>query len=266
MIPPTAPTRCWTPETSTTDDIGTAINSINFESETGTQTLPVGVLGPDSRNVVFNVNMSAEIANGFFTAATDRVKVLFFSGAASPTPGEIYLTDGDANQIYTGTLVAVGTEGASFGEYKYFNTAGGAPNGGFEYGTNRSFTLDALNTTQTRNETFTGNSFALWSAEFSDGQSVNQDRDGDGMANGLEYFMGSNNSAFTPNSQIVSTLISWPRNRFATGVSFKVWSSDNLSTWTNVTSNADISDQNFVKYTVTPGDPKRFVRLEISAP
>ena len=104
------------------------------------------------------------------------------------------------------------------------------------------------------------------SAEFSDGQSVSQDRDGDGVANGVEYFMGANNSQFTANPQIVGSLISWPRNPFATGVSFKVWSSDNLSTWTNVTNNADISNPNFVKYSVLPGDPKRFVRLEVSAP
>ena len=253
-------------KTSTTDDIGTSINSINFQSETGTQTLSIGVTGPDSRNVVFNVNMTTEIANGFFTASTDRVKVLFFSGVASPTPGEMFLTDFDANGIYTGTLVAEGTEGAPFGDYKYFNTAAGAPNSGFEYGSNRGFNLGALNSTQTRNETFTGNSYALWSAEFSDGQSVGQDRDGDGVANGVEYFMGANNSQFTANPQIVGSLISWPRNPFATGVSFKVWSSDNLSTWMDVTNNADISNKNFVKYQVLPGDPKRFVRLEVSAP
>lgn len=251
--------------TSTTADIGTAINSIDFESETGTQTLSVGVTGPDSRNVIFNVDMTTEIANGFFTPGTDRVKVLFFSGGASPTPGEIFLTDDDADDIYTGTLVATGAENDPFGEYKYFNTAG-TPNGGFEYGTNRNFNLGPLNVTQTRDETFTGNSFALWSAEFSNGQSADQDKDGDGMPNGVEYFMASNNSEFTPNPQIISDLISWPRNPFATGVSFRVLSSDNLSTWTNVTATADISDPNFVKYTVTPGDPKRFVRLEVTAP
>jgi hypothetical protein len=255
---------------TSTDDIAGAINSIEFGalSEPGLQTLSVPVTGPDSRNVVFNVNMSAEITKGYFNPATDKVKVLFFSGSASPIPGEIYLTDGDADQIYTGTVVAVGTEGASFGNYKYFNTAVGAPNFGFEYGFDRSFNLGALNTTETRNETFTGNSFALWSSQFSDGQSVNQDRDGDGVPNGIEYFMGSNNSSFTPNPQIVSDLITWPRDRFATGVSFKVWRSDNLSTWQDVTLDADITDQNSVKYmvVVAPGAPKRFVRLEVSVP
>lgn len=247
-------------------DIAGAINSINFESEPGAQTLAVGVTGPNSRNVIFNVNMSAEITKGFFVPGVDQVKVLFFSGSASPLPGEVFLTDGDANQIYTGTVVAVGNGGNSFGDYKYFNTASGAPNGGFEYGGDRSFILDAFNTLQTRNETFTGNSFALWSAQFSDGQSLNQDRDGDGTPNGLEYFMGTNNSSFTPNPQIVSSLISWPRDRFATGVSFKVWRSDNLSTWIDVTSNADLTDPNFVKYMVAPGNPKRFVRLQVSVP
>ena len=58
------------------------------------------------------------------------MKVLFFSGGASPTPGEIFLTDDNADDIHTGTLVTPGTDGDSFGEYKYFNTRGGTPNSG----------------------------------------------------------------------------------------------------------------------------------------
>ena len=69
--------------------------------------------------------------------------------------------------------------------------------------------------------------------------------------------MGPTIPCSPPNPKIVSNLISWPHNPFSTGVSFKVWSSDNLSTWTNVTNNADISDQNFVKYT--------FIRVTRSA-
>ncbi len=256
--------------TSTTADIAGAINIIDFGSEAGTQTLTVGVTGPDSRKVTFNVNMTDEITNGNFNAVNDRVKVLFFSGSASPTPGEIFLTDGDGDKIYTGDLMAEGVETANFGNYKFFNTKAGAPNGGFEYGADRSFPLGALNVDQTLPSVFfRANSFALWSAQFSDGQSANQDRDGDGVKNVLEYFMGSNNSQFTPNPQIVTVAgtrtIAWPHAADAVGVTFKVSTSENLTFWDDVTASA-VDSAGMVSYTLPNSTPKLFVRFEVTAP
>ena len=113
---------------SSNSDIAYGINSINFGSEANTQYIPISVTGPASRNVVFSVNMNDEITNGNFTAGTDKVKVIFFSGVASPTPGEIFLTGPEPGNIYTGTLVTEGATAASFGNYKFFNTRFGAPN------------------------------------------------------------------------------------------------------------------------------------------
>ncbi len=255
------------PRTSTTADIGTAINSINFQTETGSQTLSQTVTGSDARSVVFNVNMADEITKGTFTPGTDKVRVLFFSGVASPTPGSIFLTDPDTDMVYSGTLVTTGAENDSFGTYKFFNTRSGAPNSGYEYGDDRTFNLAALGSTQTLPTVlFRANSFSIWSNSFSGGQTADQDFDGDGLKNGIEYFMGANNSQFTANPGIVSGVITWPRDPFATGVTFKVWSSSDLSVWTNVTGSADTSDPFSVKYTVPSGDPKRFIRFEVAAP
>ena len=78
--------------------------------------------------------------------------------------------------------------------------------------------------------------------------------------------MGQTGSSFTANPQPVAGVVSWPRDPSATGATFKVWSSPNLSTWTDVTASADTSDPNFVKYTLPTGETKTFVRLEVAVP
>ncbi len=108
--------------------------------------------------------------------------------------------------------------------------------------------------------------YSAWAATNAGGQSADLDYDYDGVANGVEYFMGESGSGFTANPVPVGTLITWPRDPAATGVSFKVWSSDNLSAWTDVTGSADTSDPASVKYTIPSGDPARFVRLEVLVP
>ena len=227
--------------TSNTLDIGdgnngtVGIKSINFGdvSEGGTQTITVPVIGPSSRQVDFSVNMADEISKGFFNPTSNRVKVLFFNGVANPTPGEIYLADGDNNSVYTGSLLATGNAGVSFGEYKFFNTAE-VPNFGYEYGANRNFTLGPFDTLQSLGTvTFRANSYSIWADSFAEGQPPTGDKDGDGVENAVEYFMGSNNAAFTPNPAPVNGVVTWPRDPYALGLSFKVEVSNNLSTWQN---------------------------------
>jgi hypothetical protein len=254
------------PRTSATADIGNAINSFDFETEPGVQTLSVAVTGPPPREVVFSVNMNDEIAKGFFSATTDEVKVLFFTGLASPLPGEITLEDPNSDGIYTGSLMATGAEGDFFGRYKFFNTRG-TPNFGYEYGDDRNFQLGPQNSTQNLPVAlFRANSFALWSGQFSGGQTATEDYDGDGLANIVEYFMGTNNSAFTQNPAPVNGVISWPRDPFATGISFKVWKSATLATdsWEEITTGElDLSDPGFVKFTL-PDTDRIFVRLAVT--
>ncbi len=251
---------------ASTTDIGTSINSINFQSESGTQTLAFSVAGPPPRDVVFSVNMNAEIAKGNFNPATSLAKVLFFSGVASPTPGQLALTDPDADGIYTGSLAVSGAEGSAFGEYKFFNTKSGAPNFGYEYGDNRNFNLGPDSVTQTLPTViFRPNSFSLWAASYAGGQPASQDYDRDGTANGVEYFMGQTGSSFTRNPQVVDGSISWPHDSNATGVTYKVKISENLATWTDVTADTFDVDGSLL-YFVPMAMPALFVRLEVVAP
>ena len=108
--------------------------------------------------------------------------------------------------------------------------------------------------------------YSSWAATNAGGQTLGQDFDGDGVQNGVEYFMGETGSTFTANPQPVSGIVSWPHSAAAAGVTFKVWSSTDLATWTNVTASADVSNPAFVKYTLPTTGPKQFVRLDVTSP
>ena len=180
-----APTRCWTPKTSTTDDIGMPSTPSTSNPKPGPR--PSRSECPARIPATwFSTWICRSNRKRFLHRGTDRVKVLFFAGLASPTPGEIYLTDGDANKIYTGTLVAEGTEGDSFGEYKYFNRPAAHPTAASIRDQLEFHPRSAQHHPNPQRDLYR-KQLRLWSAEFSDGQSVSQDRDGDGMANSLEY-------------------------------------------------------------------------------
>ena len=252
--------------TSSNADIGTGINAIDFQAESGTQTLSIPVTGPPPRDVTFSVNMNDEIAKGNFIPGSSTTKVLFFTGVASPAPGQLILTDPDADGIYTGSLSVTGAEGSAFGQYKFFNTKPGAPNFGYEYGDDRNFNLGPDGTTQTLpTVTFRPNSYSLWAGYFVGGQSGNQDYDGDGLKNSVEYFMGQTGASFTANPQVVAGVISWPHDPAAIGVTYKVESSEDLIHWTNVTLNASDSG-GFLTYTLPTSTPTLFVRLVVETP
>ncbi len=108
-----------------------------------------------------------------------------------------------------------------------------------------------------------GGDYSAWAAVNAGGGGFDEDFDNDGVKNGIEYFMGETGSSFTSNPQPVNGVISYPRDAIATGVSFKVWLSLDLSDWEDVTDDADSSDPAFVKYTLPAGEDKIFVRLEV---
>jgi hypothetical protein len=108
--------------------------------------------------------------------------------------------------------------------------------------------------------------FGNWASANAPGQTASQDHDGDGVPNGVEYFMGESGSSFTTNPQPVDGTITWPRNPNATGLTFKVLSSTDLVTWNDVTLSANTTDPASVSYTLPNNGAKRFARLEVTIP
>jgi hypothetical protein len=108
--------------------------------------------------------------------------------------------------------------------------------------------------------------FGTWASANAPGQTASQDHDGDGVPNGVEYFMGESGSSFTTNPLPVDGTITWPRNPNATGQTFKVLSSTDLVTWNDVTSSANTTDPASVSYTLPNDGAKRFARLEVTIP
>ena len=103
-----------------------------------------------------------------------------------------------------------------------------------------------------------------WATTNAGGEGPTLDFDKDGVRNGVEYFFGATGSTFTANPQPVGGVISFPFAN-APGVTYKVWTSGNLSTWTDVTASTVI-EGGFLKYTLPTGGGKVFVRLEVIVP
>ena len=223
-----------------------------------------------SRDIEFSVNMTIQESLGNFDPNTGSVVVKFFSGLATGLP-DLALTEVGDTGIYTGTLSAFeGPVGSNFGGYKFFNTTAGAPNSGYEEGDDRNFALGDAGVTQTLPtvyfsglETLPG--YTAWADANAGGQGPDQDFDLDGVPNGVEYFMGETGSTFTANPQLVGGTVTWPRDASA-NATFRVWTSENLVDWDDVTGDADTSDPNEVSYTPPTTTPALFVRLEVILP
>jgi len=104
-------------------------------------------------------------------------------------------------------------------------------------------------------------SYASWASSNAGGQDANLDFDGDGIPNGVEWFMGTNGNAFSANPQITGGTITWPRaSGNAAATSVKVQTSTNLVDWTDALSGLETASGP-VTYTLPTGLPKIFVRL-----
>jgi hypothetical protein len=221
-----------------------------------------------TRKITFSVNMNVECLKGDF-APPSAVQAQFFSGE-QPALSTITLLDPDLDGIYTGMISNVtGFAGSSFGSYKFTTDDSNGANSGYEFGIDRRFDLGTAGVSQTLGTDYFSNAATLtyteWAAANGGSQGPTLDSDNDGVRNSVEYFMGEKGGRFTANPQLVGGLISWPHSPAATGITFRVLSSTNLTIWADVTGEADDSN-GFLKYMLPSGDPKSFVRLEVVTP
>lgn len=123
----------------------------------------------------------------------------------------------------------------------------------------------------------TGGSYASWTSTNSTSQAINQDHDGDGVPNGVEYFLGGNTvtASFTALPAVVNTAgtlsITWTKAADYTGTygtDFVVETSSTLAagSWTAETLGVNVViTGNSVKYTF-PAGSKDFARLKVTGP
>jgi lysophospholipase L1-like esterase len=113
-------------------------------------------------------------------------------------------------------------------------------------------------------------SFEDWADEHAGGQTAEKDYDGDGVPNGVEFFMGQSGSSFTATPQVVKVgevrTVTWPRDS-SVEVGFKVQISEDLEDWTDIVpphASIDESDPEQVVYTLPEGSDSLFVRLVVT--
>jgi autotransporter-associated beta strand protein len=101
-------------------------------------------------------------------------------------------------------------------------------------------------------------------------QTLDQDHDGDGVKNGIEYFMGQTGSTFTANPAEVSGTVTWPMDDSYIGVygtDYEVQYSTDLVIWTKVEEGTGdntvaVTAGTSVVYDIPTGG-KSFVRLVV---
>lgn len=122
----------------------------------------------------------------------------------------------------------------------------------------------------------TGSSYSSWASTNSTAQTSDLDHDGDGVSNGVEYFLGgnTNTTGFTATPGVVNTAgtlsVTWVKAAGYTGVygtDFVVETSSTLSgAWTTETLGVNVViTGNDVKYTF-PAGTKNFARLKVTGP
>jgi uncharacterized protein YjdB len=111
-------------------------------------------------------------------------------------------------------------------------------------------------------------SYAAWAASHAENQAADLDSDNDGVANGVEFFMGEADG-FTATPVVVNTagtlIWTWPRDP-AAAASFMFQVSDNLSAWTDIAppdSRIDTTNPNQVTLTLPRDATSKFFRLAV---
>ena len=104
--------------------------------------------------------------------------------------------------------------------------------------------------------------YESWAAANAGGQAAGLDFDGDGVANGIEFFMGETGSGFTANPGVVDGKVAWPKSAEFQG-DYAVETSPDLAVWTPASVGV-VDNGTSVEYTLPTGEVRIFVRLAVT--
>ena len=109
------------------------------------------------------------------------------------------------------------------------------------------------------------NTYDAWAAVNAPGQSADQNNNGDGVPNGVKYFMGVPGSSPVANPGIVNGAITWPKSALFTGI-YVVEVSSDLANWEPANTHyADklVDNGTSVVFTLPSAASNLFVRLRV---
>ena len=104
--------------------------------------------------------------------------------------------------------------------------------------------------------------YDAWAATNAGGQAADLDFDEDGVANGIEFFMGATGSGFTVNPGVANGKITWPKSAEFQG-DYAVETSPDLAVWTPAAVGV-VDNGTSVEYTLPTGEVRIFVRLTVT--
>ena len=208
----------------------------------------------------FYQNLGVSVNSG------DTLAVTFYAGRENGRVGGVmaatFLVDGTP---YTETFDTTGLTPGTWQSYTLTKTIAnsGALTLRFSNVSDRPWLDNISNISVTTGGGPTPGSFADWALTNAPGQDPSQDKNNDGVQNGVAYFMGVTGLATNPGPDASNT-VTWPMSATYQGT-FVVQTSTDLGTWTPADPQPTPSGGNLT-YTLPPNAPggKSFVRLLVT--
>lgn len=203
-----------------------------------------------------------------YSGGTLAVQIDSTTGTADKVIVSSYAETFDAtlslSEIGSGSL-AVGTKLTliDYAGGTFSGTFNGLPEGASLHTGSNSFILSYDDSSKVTLTVVPGG-YSTWASANAGSQAANLDFDGDGVQNGVEYFMGQTGSTFTANPSLTNGKVTWPKDPSA-AATYVVETSTDLSAWVTATTGV-MDNGTTVEYTVPTGSPVRFARIKVTTP